>query len=210
MFWWDVSFQTMALCRFRKTYPWEFSSQIWGWITLVATLYSQRTCLAVFEHGGVCWPSPEDFTRIQALIDESPVCRLPLLSWTVLVKCFQDLDYFIADALTQNGSAGSGLHQLHHQEDLTDGSVPRCKRARVSLLCLLCKEHTLPLQRFPVCKASRDILRGAWPLPGQINKSCYFNEFWNLCALRGEAMLGRLSLAVSTTNAERQWLHPSR
>lgn len=187
--------------------PWKFSSWIWGWVTSVAILYCQRMCLAVFERGGVCWTSPEDFTRIQAPIDESPVCRLPLLSWTVPVTSSQDLDYFIADALTHNGSAGSGLHQLHHPEVLTGGSVPTCKWTRVSLLCLLCKgAHSAS------AVPSRVVLRGpetAWPPPGQINECCYFNEVWNLYALNGEAMLGRLSLPVSTANVERQWLQSS-
>ena len=52
------------------TYPWKFSSRIWGWITSAVTFYCQRMCLAVFEHRGVCWPSPQDFAHIRALIDE--------------------------------------------------------------------------------------------------------------------------------------------
>lgn len=143
----------------------------------------------------------------------SPAPRLPLLSWTVLGKSFQDLDYFRADALTRSGGAGSVLHRLRHPEGLTDGSVPACKWARVSLLCLLGEEHAVPLQHFSVCQASRVILRGpetAWPPPGQTNECCCFNEVWNLYALRGEAMLGRPSLAVSTTDGEKRWLRSSR
>lgn len=142
----------------------------------------------------------------------SPVHGLPLLSWTDLGKSFQDLGYFTADALMHTGSAGSGLHQLCCPEGLTGGSMPVCKWAQVSLLCLLCKEHIVPLLCFPVCQTSRVILRGpetTWPPPGQINERCYLNKVWNLYALRGEAMLGRLPLAVSMTNAEKRWLQSS-
>lgn len=56
------------------------------------------------------------------------------------------------------------------------------------------------------------LLRGpqtAWPPPRQVNECCYFNEVWNLYALKGEAMLGRLCLAVSTINTQKQSLQSS-
>lgn len=44
-------------------------------VRLLAVLWGccQRTCLAVLAHAGVCWPSPEYFTPIQVLVDESCV-----------------------------------------------------------------------------------------------------------------------------------------